>query len=142
MWPCSYRDAGVPVIVVAGKDYGNGSSRDWAAKGTRLLGVRAVVAESFERIHRSNLVNMGVLPLELPPGVTRLTLGLDGTEIFDLDIPASLAPRGTVACLIRGLGAPRPLSLLCRLDNAHEIEIWRAGGILPAVLRQALEETR
>ncbi|QII85451.1 aconitate hydratase AcnA [Bordetella hinzii] len=137
-----YRDAGVPVIVVAGKDYGNGSSRDWAAKGTRLLGVRAVVAESFERIHRSNLVNMGVLPLELPPGVTRLTLGLDGTEIFDLDIPASLAPRGTVACLIRGLGAPRPLSLLCRLDNAHEIEIWRAGGILPAVLRQALEETR
>ncbi len=137
-----YRDAQVPVVVVAGKDYGNGSSRDWAAKGTRLLGVRAVIAESFERIHRSNLVNMGVLPLQLPAGVTRLTLGLDGTETFDLDIPASLAPQGMVHCLIRGRGAPQPLSLLCRLDNEHEIEIWRAGGILPAVLRQALEDSR
>ena len=137
-----YRDAQVPVVVVAGKDYGNGSSRDWAAKGTRLLGVRAVIAESFERIHRSNLVNMGVLPLQLPAGVTRLTLGLDGTETFDLDIPASLTPQGMVDCLIRGRSTPQPLSLLCRLDNEHEIEIWRAGGILPAVLRQALEDSR
>ncbi|WZB75805.1 hypothetical protein WJ972_06555 [Achromobacter insuavis] len=137
-----YRDAGVPVVVVAGKDYGNGSSRDWAAKGTRLLGVRAVIAESFERIHRSNLVNMGVLPLQLPAGVTRLTLGLDGTETFDLEIPANLAPRGEARCVIRGAGAPRTLTLLCRLDNAHEMEIWRAGGILPAVLRQALEDSQ
>lgn len=137
-----YRDAGVPVVVVAGKDYGNGSSRDWAAKGTRLLGVRAVIAESFERIHRSNLVNMGVLPLQLPAGVTRLTLGLDGSETFDLEIAAELAPQGSATCVIRGARAPRTLALLCRLDNAHEMEIWRAGGILPAVLRQALEDSQ
>ena len=137
-----YRDAGVPVVVVAGKDYGNGSSRDWAAKGTRLLGVRAVIAESFERIHRSNLVNMGVLPLQLPSGVTRLTLGLDGSETFDLEIPADLAPQGEARCVIRGVGAPRTLALLCRLDNEHEMDIWRAGGILPAVLRQALEDSQ
>lgn len=135
-----YREAGVPVVVVAGKDYGTGSSRDWAAKGTRLLGVRAVIAESFERIHRSNLVNMGVLPLQFPPGVTRLSLGLDGSETYDIEIDAGLAPRGQVSCVIRGKGAPQPLSLTCRLDNEHEIRIWRAGGILPAVLRQALAD--
>ncbi|OZI74832.1 aconitate hydratase AcnA [Bordetella genomosp. 12] len=135
-----YREAGTPVIVVAGKDYGNGSSRDWAAKGTRLLGVRAVLAESFERIHRSNLVNMGILPLELPPGETRTTLGLDGTEYFDFDIPADLTPQGMVPCRIRGSAAPRSVLLRCRLDNEHEIDIWRAGGILPSVLRQALQD--
>jgi aconitate hydratase len=136
-----YRDAGVPVIVVAGKDYGTGSSRDWAAKGTRLLGVRAVIAESFERIHRSNLVNMGVLPLQFPAGVTRLTLELDGSETYDLDIDAGLGPQGSVSCVIHGAGAPRRLALACRLDNEHEVEIWRAGGILPAVLRQALADS-
>ena len=113
-----------------------------APEGTRLLGVRAVIAESFERIHRSNLVNMGVLPLQLPAGVTRLTLGLDGSETFDLEIAAELAPQGSATCVIRGAGAPRTLALLCRLDNAHEMEIWRAGGILPAVLRQALEDSQ
>ncbi|MDT4825905.1 Aconitate hydratase A [compost metagenome] len=137
-----YRDAGVAAIVVAGKDYGTGSSRDWAAKGTRLLGVRAVIAESFERIHRSNLVNMGVLPLQFPAGTTRLTLGLDGSETYDLDIDAGLSAQGSVSCVIHsGGGAPRRLLLACRLDNEHEVHIWRAGGILPAVLRQALADS-
>ena len=91
-----YREEGVPLIVIAGKEYGSGSSRDWAAKGTLLLGVRAVLAESFERIHRSNLVGMGVLPLEFHPGETRKSLGLTGHEIFDVEGVASLTPRKKV----------------------------------------------
>ena len=134
----AYQQANVPLVVIAGRDYGTGSSRDWAAKGTRLLGVRAVIAESFERIHRSNLVNMGVLPLQFPAGVTRLTLGLGGQHTFDVSIPEHLAPNDEIRCTIRRDGQSEVIAVSCRLDNDHEVGIWRAGGILPAVLRQAL----
>ncbi len=136
----TYRDRGVPLVIVAGKDYGSGSSRDWAAKGTQLLGVRAVVAESFERIHRSNLVGMGVLPLVFPDGVTRKTLGLDGTEVFDLaGLEEALRPRMTVRCTItRSNGAAEEIGLLCRIDTLDEVEYYRHGGILHYVLRELL----
>ncbi len=135
-----YRERGVPLVIVAGKEYGSGSSRDWAAKGTQLLGVRAVIAESFERIHRSNLVGMGVLPLTFPEGVTRKTLGLDGTETFDLlGLEQALRPRMTVRCRItREGGEAHELGLLCRIDTVDEIEYYRNGGILHYVLRQLL----
>jgi aconitate hydratase len=130
----------VPLIVVAGAEYGTGSSRDWAAKGTRLLGVRAVIALSFERIHRSNLVYLGVLPLQLPEGVTLEDLQLDGTETFDITgIEPAPAPRSRVACTIhRADGRSETLTLLCRLDTPFEAECFRHGGILPRVLRQHL----
>ena len=115
-------------MVVAGREYGTGSSRDWAAKGTRLLGVRAVLAESFERIHRSNLVMMGVLPLELPGAGA---LGLDGTETFDITVGEAVT-----ATLRRADGSSQALAVRCRLDNAHEWRLWRAGGILPYVFQQ------
>jgi len=135
-----YRERGVPLVIVAGKEYGSGSSRDWAAKGTQLLGVRAVIAESFERIHRSNLVGMGVLPLTFPEGVTRKTLGLDGKEGFDLEgLERGLRPRMTVRCRItREGGAAEDIDLLCRIDTLDEIEYYRHGGILHYVLRQLL----
>ena len=135
-----YRERGVPLVIVAGKEYGSGSSRDWAAKGTQLLGVRAVIAESFERIHRSNLVGMGVLPLTFPEGVTRKTLGLDGKEVFDLEgLGRELHPRMTVRCRItREGGAVEDVGLLCRIDTLDEIEYYRHGGILHYVLRQLL----
>ncbi len=132
-----YQAAGVPLIVVAGKEYGSGSSRDWAAKGVNLLGVRAVIAESYERIHRSNLVGLGVLPLEFLPGVTRKTLGLDGTEVFDLSgIAQGLAPRADVKCRIRRAGGSiDELLLRCRIDTPTELDYYRHGGILQYVLR-------
>ncbi len=135
-----YRERGVPLVIVAGKEYGSGSSRDWAAKGVQLLGVRAVIAESFERIHRSNLVGMGVLPLTFPDGVTRKTLGLDGTETFDLTgLEAGVRPRLAVACRItRASGQTTDVPLLCRIDTLDEVEYYRHGGILPYVLRQLL----
>jgi aconitate hydratase len=135
-----YRERGVPLVIVAGKEYGSGSSRDWAAKGTQLLGVRAVIAESFERIHRSNLVGMGVLPLTFPEGVTRKTLRLDGKEVFDLEcLERELRPRMTVRCRItREGGAAEDVGLLCRIDTLDEIEYYRNGGILHYVLRQLL----
>ncbi|RMF42514.1 MAG: aconitate hydratase, partial [Deltaproteobacteria bacterium] len=115
----AYQQQGTPLIVVAGREYGTGSSRDWAAKGTLLLGVKAVIAESYERIHRSNLVGMGVLPLQFPEGVTRETLGLTGEETFDLaDIPAPVEPGMTVALTIhRANGSSETVDLLCRLDT-------------------------
>jgi len=137
-----YRDENTPLVVIAGEDYGTGSSRDWAAKGTRLLGIRVVIAESFERIHRSNLVNMGVLPVQFPPGVSRLTLALDGTERYDIEIPDDLNAHRTLRCTVRRGDRVETISLTCRLDNEHEVNIWRAGGILPSVLRQALSNTR
>ena len=132
-----YEKDGVPLVVMAGKEYGTGSSRDWAAKGTRLLGVRAVVAESFERIHRSNLVGMGVLPLVYPEGVTRKTLKLDGTETIDIEgVAAGLTARMSLDCRItRADGSTENLSLLCRIDTAEEVEYFRHGGILHYVLR-------
>jgi aconitate hydratase len=132
-----YQAEGVPLVVVAGKEYGTGSSRDWAAKGTLLLGVRAVIAESFERIHRSNLVGMGVLPLQFKDGMTRQTLGLDGSERFDITgLAVGIRPRMDVPCRItRADGSARGIALLCRIDTLDEVEYYRHGGILPYVLR-------
>ena len=133
-----YRAAGVPLIVIAGKEYGSGSSRDWAAKGTMLLGVKAVIAESFERIHRSNLVNMGVLPLEFVDGVTAATLKLTGHEVFDLAGSGdALTPRSTIT--VRGRrddGSSVEFKARVRIDTPEELIAFRHGGILPYVLRR------
>jgi aconitate hydratase len=132
-----YKAAGTPLIVVAGKEYGTGSSRDWAAKGTALLGVRAVIAESFERIHRSNLVGMGVLPLQFAAGSDRKTAGLDGTETFDITGVASLKPRQMLTVnFTRADGSTGSFETLCRIDTEQELEYFYAGGILPYVLRK------
>ncbi len=131
-----YQAAGTPLVIVAGKEYGTGSSRDWAAKGTFLLGVKAVIAESFERIHRSNLVGMGILPLQFKDGATRKTLGLDGTELFSLRGLGALSPRQTLTLeLTRANGKVEQVELLCRIDTLDEIEYYNNGGILPYVLR-------
>ncbi|HKY95837.1 MAG TPA: aconitate hydratase AcnA, partial [Kiloniellales bacterium] len=132
-----YQQDGVPLMIFAGKEYGTGSSRDWAAKGTKLLGVKAVVAESFERIHRSNLVGMGVLPLQFLHGQDRKTLGLDGSETFDLTgIAGEIKPRMAVQLLIRRAnGVVDTAALLCRIDTADELDYYRHGGILSYVLR-------
>jgi aconitate hydratase len=132
-----YREEGTPLVVVAGKEYGTGSSRDWAAKGTLLLGIKAVIAESFERIHRSNLVGMGVLPLQFPEGVTRKTLNLDGSEVIDLvGIESGITPRMNVKCKItRTDGSSQEIELLCRIDTLDEVEYYRHDGILQYVLR-------
>jgi aconitate hydratase len=136
-----YQKEGVPLVIIAGKEYGTGSSRDWAAKGTRLLGVRAVIAESFERIHRSNLVGMGVLPLQFEDGTDRKSLKLDGTERFDiLGVAAGLKPRSDLACRIhRASGKIDTVPLLCRIDTVDELEYFRHGGILQYVLRQIIK---
>ena len=132
-----YRDEGVPLVVLGGKEYGTGSSRDWAAKGTRLLGVTAVIVESFERIHRSNLVGMGVLPLQFTGGQSRQSLGLTGEETFDIaGIAEGLEPRAELPCTIhRPDGSSEDITLLCRIDTADELEYFRHGGILQYVLR-------
>lgn len=132
-----YIAANIPLMIFAGKEYGTGSSRDWAAKGTRLLGVRAVIAESFERIHRSNLVGMGVLPLEFKNGMTRADLKLDGSEDLSiLGITQGLKPRMELTLTISKAGAKdRTIPLLCRIDTLDEVEYYRHGGILPYVLR-------
>jgi aconitate hydratase len=133
----AYQREGVPLVIIAGKEYGTGSSRDWAAKGTKLLGVRAVIVESFERIHRSNLVGMGVLPCQFKDGMNRQTLKLDGSERFDIDgIASGLKPRAELKCRIhRADGKVETISLLCRIDTLDELEYFRHGGILPYVLR-------
>jgi aconitate hydratase len=132
-----YKIEGVPLVVIAGKNYGMGSSRDWAAKGTLLLGVKAVIAESFERIHRSNLVGMGVLALQFAEGIGRQSLNLDGSELFDiLGVAEILQPGGTVTGRIHRLdGRVETLSLICRIDTLDELEYFRHGGILQYVLR-------
>ncbi|HEY3861594.1 MAG TPA: aconitate hydratase [Verrucomicrobiae bacterium] len=133
-----YAQSGTPLIVLAGQEYGTGSSRDWAAKGTRLLGVKAVVAQSFERIHRSNLVGMGVLPLQFKEGVSAQTLRLDGTETFDvLGLNGQLKPQQDVALAIhRADGRTENVPVACRIDTPVEIDYYQHGGILPCVLRQ------
>jgi aconitate hydratase len=133
----AYQKDGVPLVVIAGKDYGMGSSRDWAAKGTLLLGVRAAIVESFERIHRSNLIGMGVMPLEFKGGMTRKSLKLDGIEIFDLTgISGGVTPGMDVACKItRADGTVEEITLTCRIDTLDEVEYYRHGGILQYVLR-------
>lgn len=135
-----YGEEGVPLVVIAGQEYGTGSSRDWAAKGTRLLGVKAVVAASYERIHRSNLVGMGVLPLQFPQGVSAETLGLDGTEVFDVvGLGEAIRPRQDVTLRIRKTdGTVQELAVLLRIDTPIEVEYYRHGGILPFVLREIL----
>ena len=136
----AYRQSGIPLVVVAGAEYGAGSSRDWAAKGALLLGVRAVLAESFERIHRSNLIGMGVLPLQFVDGANRKTLALDGSEIIDIDgLTDNLVTRGRVSVTIRKNGKNiKKINALIRLDTAQEVEYYRHGGILHYVLRKRL----
>jgi aconitate hydratase len=136
-----YREAGVPLLVIAGKEYGSGSSRDWAAKGTQLLGVAAVIAESFERIHRSNLVNMGVLPLEFKAGTTAASLGLTGTESFDLrGVADGLHPRGDVRVVATSPGGNTlEFTATARIDTPEELVAFRHGGILPYVARQLMK---
>jgi len=132
----AYREQAVPLIVLAGAEYGTGSSRDWAAKGTQLLGVKAVVARSFERIHRSNLVGMGVLPLVLPRPWQ--SLGLTGEETFDIPF-TGLAPRATVVVRVTAPGgSTREIPCLARIDTPVELDQFLAGGILPYVLRRLL----
>jgi aconitate hydratase len=135
-----YRRRGTPLVVIAGQDYGAGSSRDWAAKGTRLLGVKAVVAQSFERIHRSNLVGMGVLPLQFQEGTTAKTLGLDGTETYAvLGLAGSLRPQQDLTLRVtREGGETLDVPVRCRIDTPIEIDYYQHGGILPYVLRQLL----
>jgi len=137
-----YRSEGVPLIVLAGKEYGTGSSRDWAAKGTALLGVRAVIAESYERIHRSNLVGMGVLPLQFLPGQSAQALGLTGAEDYDLLLPpAGLQPGGGIGVLARAAGtAPVAFTARVRIDTPIELEYYRHGGVLHMVLRNMLQQ--
>ena len=136
----SYHDSGIPLVVLAGKDYGMGSSRDWAAKGTYLLGVRAVIAESFERIHRSNLVGMGVLPLTYQLDQTAASLGLDGTETFSIEIPSDLEPRQDIVVVATKADGDTVtntrFTTMCRIDTPVEVDYYRNGGILHTVLKK------
>ena len=135
----SYIAAGTPSVILAGEEYGTGSSRDWAAKGTQLLGVRAVVARSFERIHRSNLVGMGVLPLQFKGGDSWQSLGIKGDEQFDIEVPAEIKPQQDVVMTVRASdGSTRKITLLSRIDTAIEVDYYLHGGILPFVLRELL----
>jgi aconitate hydratase len=133
-----YAQTNTPLIVLAGLEYGTGSSRDWAAKGARLLGVKVVVAQSFERIHRSNLVGMGVLPLQFREGVSAQTLRLDGTETYDvLGLGNRLKPQQDLLLRItRAAGPSESISVRCRIDTPIEIDYYQHGGILPFILRQ------
>ncbi|MEL0257188.1 MAG: aconitate hydratase, partial [Pontimonas sp.] len=143
----NYREAGVPLVILAGKEYGSGSSRDWAAKGTNLLGVRAVIAESFERIHRSNLIGMGVVPLQFPTGQSASSLGLDGSEIFSVEGITALNDGETPATL-KVVATPSEHSAsgreavsfdaIVRIDTPAEADYYRNGGILQYVLRSLL----
>jgi aconitate hydratase len=134
-----YREAGVPLVVIAGKEYGSGSSRDWAAKGTRLLGARAVIAESYERIHRSNLIGMGVLPLEFKPGENRESLGLTGHEVFSMEGVASLVPGKNITVRAKSDdGKENQFIAKARVDTPEEASYYKHGGILQYVLRQML----
>jgi aconitate hydratase len=135
-----YAAAGIPLVIIAGAAYGTGSSRDWAAKGVALLGVRAVMAEGFERIHRSNLIGMGVLPLQFAPGQNRLSHGLDGSETYDIvGLQNLLAPSAIIPCRVtRADGTVDTIEYHCRIDTAYELEYIRHGGILPYMLRKLL----
>jgi aconitate hydratase len=143
MWEAieTYMQRGQPLIIVAGADYGQGSSRDWAAKGVRLAGVEVIVAEGFERIHRTNLIGMGVLPCEFLPGTTRLTLGLDGTETYD--VVGERTPGATLTLVVtRRDGARVEVPVRCRLDTAEEVSIYEAGGVLQRFAQDFLAATR
>jgi len=143
MWEAieTYMARSQPLIIIAGADYGQGSSRDWAAKGVRLAGVEVIVAEGFERIHRTNLIGMGVLPLEFEPGTTRLTLGLDGTETYD--VIGTREPRTTLTLVInRQNGEQLQVPVTCRLDTAEEVSIYEAGGVLQRFAQDFLDQSR
>jgi len=134
-----YQQAGVPTVVFGGDEYGTGSSRDWAAKGTQLLGVKAVVAKSFERIHRSNLVGMGVLPLQFKTGESAESVGIRGDETFDIVVPKDIRPQQELTLSItRADGTQRDVTVLCRIDTPIEVDYYRHGGILPFVLRELI----
>jgi aconitate hydratase len=133
-----YHAAGVPLIILAGKEYGSGSSRDWAAKGTMMLGIRAVIAESYERIHRSNLIGMGVLPLEFPAGQNAESIGLVGDELYSFDSGSRLAPKSTVTVTAEGASGKHTFSAKVRIDTAKELDYYTHGGILQYVLRRLL----
>lgn len=139
-----YRENGVPLVVIAGHEYGTGSSRDWAAKGTLLLGVKAVIAQSFERIHRSNLVGMGILPLQFVDGTSAQSLGLDGSEVYHItSLDNQIRPRQKVPLRIeRKDGSTETLEVILRIDTPVEIDYYRHGGILAYVLRGLLGLTR
>ena len=138
-----YQQEKIPLVVLAGAEYGSGSSRDWAAKGTHLLGVRAVLAASFERIHRSNLVGMGVLPLELPAGQTWQSLGLTGEEFFDIAVDDNIQPRSTIDVVVRSAsGSEKKIPCRVRIDTPVELDYYRNGGILQTVLRKMLKEKK
>ncbi|WNL37853.1 Fe/S-dependent 2-methylisocitrate dehydratase AcnD [Halomonas sp. PAMB 3232] len=141
MWEAieAYMARKQPLIIIAGNDYGQGSSRDWAAKGVALAGVEAIVAEGFERIHRTNLVGMGVMPLQFEPGTTRKTLALDGTEVFDVE--GDTAPGATLTLLIHRAGGVERVPVICRLDTAEEVTIYAAGGVLQRFAQDFLEAT-
>ncbi|WP_042956737.1 aconitase family protein, partial [Pseudomonas syringae] len=142
MWEAieTYMARKQPLIIIAGADYGQGSSRDWAAKGVRLAGVEAIAAEGFERIHRTNLVGMGVLPLEFKPGTSRLTLGIDGSETFE--VTGQRTPRATLTLVIqRSNGERVEVPVTCRLDTAEELSIYEAGGVLQRFAQDFLEAT-
>ena len=134
-----YQADGIPLVVIAGKEYGTGSSRDWAAKGTLLLGVRAVLAESYERIHRSNLIGMGVVPLQFPQGQDRKSLGLTGDETVSIAGLADLTPGGTVKVQIKSEKGETTVDALCRIDTVNELDYYRHGGILHYVLRNMID---
>jgi aconitate hydratase len=134
-----YMAAGTPTIIFGGEEYGTGSSRDWAAKGTQLLGVKAVIARSFERIHRSNLVGMGVLPLQFKGSDSWQSLGIRGDELFDIELASEIKPQQDAALTITfGDGSRRTVPLVLRIDTAIEVDYYKHGGILPFVLRQLL----
>lgn len=143
MWEAieTYMGRGQPLVIVAGADYGQGSSRDWAAKGVRLAGVEAIVAEGFERIHRTNLIGMGVLPLEFKPGETRKTYGIDGTETFD--VLGERAPRATLTLVVNRRNGERvEVPITCRLDSDEEVSIYEAGGVLQRFAQDFLEANK
>jgi aconitate hydratase len=137
-----YAEEGTPLVIVAGKEYGTGSSRDWAAKGTRLLGVKAVLAESFERIHRSNLIGMGILALQFKDGMSRQSLKLDGTETFDITgVESGLTPRKDIDVRItRADGSSETVQVMLRIDTLDEVEYYKNGGILQYVLRSMIKQ--
>jgi aconitate hydratase len=132
-----YQKEGTPLLIIAGKEYGSGSSRDWAAKGTLLLGVRAVIAESFERIHRSNLVGMGVLPMQFLPGENRESLGLTGFEKYSITgIPQAVSTGTKARVWAKSVDGEKTFEVVVRIDTPQEVEYYRNGGILPYVVRQ------
>jgi aconitase A len=143
MWEAieTYMERRQPLIIIAGADYGQGSSRDWAAKGVRLAGVEAIAADGFERIHRTNLIGMGVLPLQFEPGTDRTTLGIDGTETFD--VVGERTPRATLTLVIHRRNGERvDVPVTCRLDTAEEVSIYDAGGVLQRFANDFLESAQ